>query len=71
MNVDGNHITLSLFIIAAAAIPIFWMNTKACSTVVTPVVVECAQACGPVGMSERDRDGNCRCRAVTDAGAGD
>ena len=71
MNIDGDHVTLSLFFVGVTTITVCWMNSKACSTIVKPVVVECADACGTFGMLERDRDGNCRCRHVADAGAGD
>jgi hypothetical protein len=71
MNIQGSDVTLSIFIVGVATIAISWMNTRACNTIVKPVVVECAEACGSAGMLERDRDGNCRCRTVADAGAAD
>jgi hypothetical protein len=68
MTIDRSDISLSVFFVGVTIIAVCWMNTKACSTFVTSTQVECSQACGSAGMLEQDRDGNCRCRSVSDAG---
>jgi hypothetical protein len=71
MNMDGSDISLSIFFAATAIVLVCLFNSRACTNITKSEAVQCAEACRPLGMSERDRDGNCRCQRMSDAGAFD